>query len=73
MGVQLRALQGANARLGPLSRVGRIGDLSYGLYIYAFPIQHVWMKYTGLNAHGHGVLFALVFATTSKSHSRRGT
>jgi peptidoglycan/LPS O-acetylase OafA/YrhL len=29
----------AYARLGPLKRWGRYGDFSYGLYIYAFPVQ----------------------------------
>jgi peptidoglycan/LPS O-acetylase OafA/YrhL len=53
----------ANAGTRFLNQVGRIGDLSYGLYIYAFPIQHVWMKHAGLTNDG-ARLFFLVFLTT---------
>lgn len=37
--VALTTVWFAYSRLGPLNRWGRFGDFSYGLYIYAFPVQ----------------------------------
>jgi peptidoglycan/LPS O-acetylase OafA/YrhL len=38
-----------------LNRFGRYGDFSYGLYVYAFPIQQMIINYTG----GHLSVFRL--------------
>ena len=35
---------------GPLNQFGRFGDLSYGLYIYAYPIQRIVVAKIGDNA-----------------------
>ena len=37
--VALTTVWFAYSRFGPLRRWGRFGDFSYGLYIYAFPVQ----------------------------------
>lgn len=39
MAVALTTVWLAHARLGRLKQWGRFGDLSFGLYIYAFPVQ----------------------------------
>ncbi len=47
-----------------LRRAGRFGDLSYGLYIYAFPVQQtlIWQLKDRLS---WGALLALTIATTT--------
>jgi peptidoglycan/LPS O-acetylase OafA/YrhL len=47
----------------PIRRLARHGDLSYGTYIYAFPIQQLLALY-GLNRWGMPVYVALVLAAT---------
>ena len=47
----------------PLQRVGRVNDISYGVYIYAFPVQQVLVLYGGAN-HGILVYIALTVALT---------
>jgi peptidoglycan/LPS O-acetylase OafA/YrhL len=47
----------------PIRRVARHGDLSYGTYIYAFPIQQLLALY-GLNRWGMPAYVALVLAGT---------
>ena len=47
----------------PIRRFARHGDLSYGTYIYAFPIQQLLALY-GLNRWGMPVYVALVLAGT---------
>lgn len=47
----------------PLQRVGRVNDISYGVYIYAFPVQQVLVLYGGAS-HGIVVYIALTVALT---------
>jgi peptidoglycan/LPS O-acetylase OafA/YrhL len=47
-----------------LRRAGRYGDLSFGLYLYAFPVQQIWVSICK-DRLPWGVLLALVIATTS--------
>jgi hypothetical protein len=53
----------AYAKLGPLCRVGRFGDISYGAYIYAFPIQQLTVSAL-LGKISFGALLALQFGLT---------
>jgi len=46
-----------------LQRFGRYGDFSYGLYVFAYPIQQAWVQVLGRGVP-LGVLFALCFAST---------
>lgn len=50
------------ARIPFLTVYNRFGDISYGLYIYAFPVQMIW-AYEGGIANPY-VLMAVSFATT---------
>lgn len=43
---------------GPLTRFGKIGDLSYGLYIYGFPVQQACVYLTD-NSLSFAALFSL--------------
>lgn len=52
----------AYARLGSLKRWGRYGDFSYGLYIYAFPVQQTLVAL--FPAWGRSEHFAAAYATT---------
>ncbi len=42
---------------GPLNQFGRYGDLSYGLYIYAFPIQRIVVEKIGETAPIEEIIF----------------
>jgi peptidoglycan/LPS O-acetylase OafA/YrhL len=49
----------AHAPLGPLQRFGRYGDWSYGIYVYAFPVQQlVALRFPELPLAAH---FALAY------------
>jgi peptidoglycan/LPS O-acetylase OafA/YrhL len=52
------------ARTPVISQLGRIGDLSYGLYIYAFPIEHVCIRYSGILPNDGALLFFMTFIAT---------
>lgn len=43
----------------PLQRVGRVNDLSYGVYIYSFPVEQLISLYGG---NAHGVVFYTLLA-----------
>lgn len=53
----------AYAKLGLLCRAGKFGDISYGTYIYAFPIQQLTVSAL-LGKISFGALMALQFALT---------
>jgi peptidoglycan/LPS O-acetylase OafA/YrhL len=52
-----------NARTPVLHRVGRFGDLSYGLYIYAFPVQQTLIWRFG-NEYSWTSVLAMTLGTT---------
>ncbi|HVR92707.1 MAG TPA: hypothetical protein VHI75_02590, partial [Casimicrobiaceae bacterium] len=60
--VALSTMWLAYARLGPLKRWGRYGDFSYGLYIYAFPVQQTLVAL--FPAWGRPEHFAAAYAAT---------
>jgi len=47
----------------PMTRFGRRGDISYGVYIYAFPVQQL-LATMGLHRHGLLVYLGITFALT---------
>ena len=47
----------------PLQRIGRVNDISYGVYIYAFPVQQLLVLYGGAD-HGLLVFIALAVPLT---------
>ena len=54
--------------LYPISKINVIGDLSYGIYIYGFPIQQTLMYYFKLNTNTlilFSVLIAMLFGYLS--------
>lgn len=54
--------------LYPISKINVIGDLSYGIYIYSFPIQQTLMYYFKLNTNTlilFSVLIAMIFGYLS--------
>jgi peptidoglycan/LPS O-acetylase OafA/YrhL len=54
--------------LYPISKINVIGDLSYGIYIYSFPIQQTLMYYFKLNTSAlilFSVLIAMLFGYLS--------
>lgn len=55
VGVALRPVRG-------LSRFSRYGDLSYGVYIYAFPIQQLWMQFAGPERLGVAAFIGVTLA-----------
>ena len=55
VGLALRPLPG-------VSRAAHFGDLSYGVYIYAFPVQQAWMAFVGPQRLGVAAFLALTLA-----------
>ncbi len=52
----------------PISKISMLGDLSYGIYIYSFPIQQTLMYYFKLNTNAlilYSVLISMVFGFLS--------
>jgi peptidoglycan/LPS O-acetylase OafA/YrhL len=49
--------------MGRLHRFGRFGDLSYGTYLYAFPMEQMAMRWMG-HAVAPGMLFAVATPVT---------
>lgn len=47
----------------PMARFGRHDDISYGVYIYAFPVQQL-LATIGLHRHGQLLYLGLTFALT---------
>ena len=51
----------AHAKLPPLNMVGKYGDFSYGLYIYAFPVQQTIAHFcSGISVAGMFLLTSLM-------------
>jgi peptidoglycan/LPS O-acetylase OafA/YrhL len=54
---------------GPIRRYNRIGDYSYGVYLYAFPAQQalvaLFPQLSALQLTGYGLIAALTFAVPS--------
>jgi peptidoglycan/LPS O-acetylase OafA/YrhL len=46
-----------------VSKAGKFGDLSYGIYLYAWPVQQLWFHFLQRSA-GYSVQALLSFATT---------
>jgi peptidoglycan/LPS O-acetylase OafA/YrhL len=54
LGLPVLVVLAGTAATPVLRRAGRFGDISYGLYIYAFPVQQTWV-WLG----GRGMSFAV--------------
>jgi peptidoglycan/LPS O-acetylase OafA/YrhL len=61
--IPVLVLFAACAPVPALQGVGRFGDFSYGMYLYAFPIQQ-WLVESVAAARTPGGLFALSFPAT---------
>jgi peptidoglycan/LPS O-acetylase OafA/YrhL len=61
--ISYSTLVAAFAKLGPLSRFGARGDFSYGIYIFAFPVQQMLVVWMGRDTSPI-VLTAVAFVLT---------